>query len=358
VYNQLDGACARFLTARKKNVDMPYALFVTGDSGLNIRNGNAFATEKDKQITKCVFGGGAKDVTVLGKGVYRQYGVAENGFQISSCQFAMHYFFENKVKFHEFIRNLTECTKVNGYFIGTCYDGKLVFDLLRNKKTGEGVSIFKNDRKIYEINKMYDETGFPDDEMSLGYAVNVYQESINQMFREYLVNFDYFIQVMEDYGFVLIPKEDAHHMGLPNETGLFSELFMFMQNEVKRNPKKRADYGTSLQMTAEEKQISFMNRYFVFKKVRNVDAKKMSAVILKQAEMVYRVGEENMADLEKMGEEVVVLAPVRKLKKAKLVLKKYVPPTDSPTDQEPVEITQLQPAAGPPMKIKIRVPKK
>ena len=38
-------------------------------------------------------------------------------------------------------------------------------------------------------------------------------------------------------------------------------------------------------MGAEEKQISFMNRYFIFKKMRNVDAKKMEKIIQKDIQI-------------------------------------------------------------------------
>ena len=33
-------------------------------------------------------------------------------FQIRSCQFALHYFFESETSLHSFLRNLSECTKV------------------------------------------------------------------------------------------------------------------------------------------------------------------------------------------------------------------------------------------------------
>jgi hypothetical protein len=354
IHNMVDGACSRFLRARMQYEHMPRALFVNGNSGLNIRSGQALLSEKDKQITKAVFGNGPKDLMLLGKGVYQQYGVGESGFQISSCQFAMHYFFENKISFHQFLRNLSECTKLNGYFVGTCYDGKAVFEELRYKKRGESIAYFKENRKIYELTKEYDETGFPDDDMSLGYAIHVYQESINQVFREYLVNFEYFTRVMEDYGFVLASKEEMQRNDLPNNTGLFSDLFSHMQNEVKQNPRKKEDYRSALLMSSEEKRISFMNRYFVFKKVRNVDAKKMAEIILQQNEMVERIGEENVAEMEeKIKEQTQVAVPVvRKLKK-KLVLEKFqtipTPPQEElpvpaeAVSTEPVEVTTLQP---------------
>ena len=325
IHNQVDGACARFIRANKKYTKMPKALFVTGNSSRNIRNGDALDTDKDKQIIKAVFGNGPKDISLLGKGVYNQYGVAETGFNVSSCQFAMHYFFENKTTFHSFIRNIAECTKINGYFIGTCYDGKQVFNTLENKSKDEGITILKNDRKIYEITKMYDQTGFPDEEMSLGYAINVFQESINKVFREYLVNFDYLIRIMDDYGFVLVTKEEATAMGLPDGTGLFSELYSAMEQEIKQYPARKNDYGKAPYMSPEEKQISFMNRYFAFKKVRSLDVKKMSDIILNKEEntrtIVDDILEENKPE-DEVQKPVPKKKTTRKIKKDKIVLQK------------------------------------
>jgi len=315
--NRLDGAYARYLNFRKKTKDMPSALFVNGNSGLNIRSGEAFPSVKDKEICRAVFGQGPKDAAVLGNGVYKQYGVAQSGFQVSSCQFAFHYFFENKTVFHRFMQNVSECTKVGGYFIGTCYDGKTVFNLLRNKNKGEGITFIRNDVKIYELLKMYDETGFPDDEQSLGYAIDVYQETINQIFREYLVNFEFVTRIAEDYGFVLATPEDTKRMGLPSGTGLFSELYHQMNSEVKQFPKRRADYGTALEMNSDERQISFMNRYFVFKKVRSVNAGKISTVFEDVIEK----------EEEKTEEEIVekdMVKVVKKLDVPKITLTKFV----------------------------------
>jgi len=322
IINQLDGACARYLNEAKKAQRIPKALFVQGNSALNIRSGEALSTAKDKVVARAIFGQGAKDITELGKGVYNQYGVGELGFNIASCQFALHYFFQNSQTFHEFLRNVAECTKIGGHFIGTCYDGETVFKMLKSLKRDEGITIMKNDRKIYEIIKKYDQTGFPDDEMSLGYPIHVFQESINQYIQEYLVNFTYFIRIMEDYGFVLVTKDDARHMGLPRADGMFSELFTEMENEIKRNPNRVADYRKAMFMSPEEKRISFVNRYFIFKKVRSIDTKKMTQTLLKEQTIMERNSEENLKEVEK----AVAMAetPVIK-KKSRLVLK--APPT-------------------------------
>ena len=115
--------------------------------------------------------------------------------------------------------------------------------------------------------------------MSLGYDIDVYQESINKTFKEYLVQFDFFKRIMENYGFVILPKEEANSMQIPDGTGLFETLFNEMEKELQQNPKLKTNIKSSLQMTPEEKQISFLNRYYIFKKIRNVDAKKIESVM-------------------------------------------------------------------------------
>ena len=340
IHNNLDGASARYLKERKQYTNMPSVLFVNGNSSYNIRNGEAFSTEKDKMINRAVFGNGPKDRKILGEGVYKNYGVANSGFHVSSCQFALHYFFENTKSLHSFLKNVAECTMTGGYFVGTCYDGKEVFDMLKLRLQDESMVIMKGGKKICEITKLYSETGFPDDETSVGYPVNVYQETINKVFREYLVNFDYFVQLMEDYGFVLIQKEEAQKMGLPNGTGLFSDLFASMKQEIQINSFKRNQYGLADKMSVEEKQISFLNRYFIFKKIRAVDTDKLKKIltdygdILQRAEDTYdethdaiRLSQQVLnkdVETEKKIEEEVKKPLVRKIKK-RITLKNYSP---------------------------------
>lgn len=260
IHNNVDGACARYIHKHRKSRNLFGAIFNVGNTSLNIMDGSAFANEKEKLVNEAVFGKSSK--INLGKGIANHYGVGSNGFDVGSCQFSLHYFFETKKTLHSFIRNLSETIKESGYFIGTCYDGNAVFRLLSSKNTGEMVSLHHKQYKMFEIIKRFTESEFPSDENGLGFAIDVYQDTINQYFREYLVNFNYFAQVMEDYGFVIIDAEEAQSKNLPNGTGLFSELYQNIDDS----------YGIAHKMTENEKQISFLNRYFVFKKMRNVDA--------------------------------------------------------------------------------------
>ena len=272
IENRINGACARYLNYRKDYKIMPDALFVEGNTQYNIKDGEALRSERGKQITKAVFGEGPKDKDKLGVGVYKEYGVASDGFNISSCQFALHYFFENKRTLNGFLRNVSECTKIGGYFVGGCYNGTKIFNSLANVDEGESISIIQeNGTKLWEITKQYNKDEFEADETSLGYAIDVYQETINKKFREYLVNFDYLTRMMDNYGFTLLTRDECSKIGIPESVGSFQQLFGLMEQEVKRNPKKKKDYGLSLQMNAKEKQISYYNNYFFYKKVRNVD---------------------------------------------------------------------------------------
>jgi hypothetical protein len=241
-------------------------LFVHGNTSLNVRSsGKAFYTNQEKELVDSVFGQSKT------KNTYKFNGIARDGFHISSCQFAMHYFFENKTTFHNFLQNLQECTRKDGYFIGTCYDGAKVFQALKDKRDGESLRLESTEtgEKIFEITKKYgNDVRFTPNEKSLGMAVRVYQESIDKEFVEYLVNFDYFIEMMHKYGFDLLKDHEYKPMGFQESTGYFQTLFREMKQEIKKTGENK--YGASQNMSANEQKISFLNRYFIFKKVREI----------------------------------------------------------------------------------------
>ena len=87
---------------------------------------------------------------------------------------------------------------------------------------------------------------------------------------------------MDKYGFTLVNREDARHMGLPEGSGMFSELFNSMTNEIKKNPKKEFDYKDASYMKDYEKDISFLNRYYIYKKTSTINAEKLTKILLDQ----------------------------------------------------------------------------
>jgi hypothetical protein len=281
IENRLNGACARYLNFRKTTKKMPYALFVNGNSALNIRSGVNMFNDKANEITKSVFGLSEANKD-LGPAVSRQKGKGHNGFDVSSCQFAIHYMFENKRTFYNFIRNVAECTKLYGYFIATCYDGRTIFNMLKRKQEGESREIYVDDKKVWSVTKLYDATTFEDNESCLGYKIDVYQDSINQTLPEYLVNYEFLTSTMDKYGFTLVTRDEARQLGLPEGSGMFSELYNSMMQEVKRDPKKDIDYKDALYMKDYEKDISFLNRFFIYKKTSTRNAEKLTKTLLGQ----------------------------------------------------------------------------
>ena len=325
ITNSEDGACVRYLKGRKIDKDSNLrALFLEGSSALNIRTeSNAFNSPLEKELVQSVFGHGPN---TSHKKYSFKHGIAQEGFHISSCQFALHYFFESKKTLHTFLQNLAECTRLNGYFIGTCFDGQKVFQMLNKRENGtllkenDSIRIDKDGKKVFEIMKKYSSSvqDFPADETSVGLPIYVYQESIDKMFIEYLVHFDYFKRLLEDYGFVLLEQSELRAIGFSESTGLFNRLFGMMNKEISTNPDIFVRNAPN--MSIDEKYISFLNRYFIFKKVRE-----LSQTSLKNMQIILDVKvEEKEKEVEIQQEDDVpgnaINKKIRKVKNDRIVL--------------------------------------
>lgn len=259
IHNSQDGACVRYLKRRQKTHKMLKAVFIEANSSLNIKSGDACKDEKGKAVIESLFGySSSKDKPKL----LKEYnGIARNGFNVVSCQFAIHYFFSDNDSLHRFLTNVAECCALDGYFIGTTFDGETIFDLLKDKQKGDVITIYskEDNHKVWEVQKLYEMETF--DPKSHIYPISVYQDTINKTFTEYLVHYDYLKELLQEYGF----EESPHLKFGKQSTGMFSELFYTMQRE-KRQDKR---FENAIKMNDEQKQISFLNRYFIFKKVRD-----------------------------------------------------------------------------------------
>ena len=131
---------------------------------------------------------------------------------------------------------------------------------------------------------------------------------------------------MSAYGFEVINREEAQDLGLPDGSGLFSELFSNMLDEISKNKFKAKDYGKSQDMTTYEKKISFLNRYFVYKKIRTVNTENVELELGEYEESSANRNKETQHAQEVAEEYVKKIKPkVRKLTK-KLFL---VPATEA-----------------------------
>ena len=277
--NDIDGVCKRYSKSKHKMKNMFDGIFIRGDSGKNIKNGNSIFSEQSKEYIKVLYGthtGNSKELPPM---IKKYKNIGKEGFDIVSCQFAMHYFFNNLETLHQFIRNIVEGCKLGGHFIATTYDGDTIFNRLKDKRVNETESIFHMDKLIWAVTKQYQEKTFSDDETSVNMGIDVFQESINKSFREYLVKSSYFIKLMRAYGFEIVTNDELEkNKYIQRGTGMFSELHQTMKKSVQDvtvENKKKEYFGDAMKLSNPENQyqksVSFMNRYFIFKKVLDND---------------------------------------------------------------------------------------
>lgn len=66
--------------------------------------------------------------TLLNKDMWREEGFGKDIFDVVSSQFAFHYAFKNEHFARKTLKNIVECLKLNGYFIGTIPVSETSFD--------------------------------------------------------------------------------------------------------------------------------------------------------------------------------------------------------------------------------------
>ena len=84
-------------------------------------------------------------------------GICQEGFDVMSCQFSIHYLMNNLEKLSNLIQNISNNLKQDGYFVGTCLDGKTVFEELNQHNKLESKDSKGN--LIWQIVKKYDQDG-------------------------------------------------------------------------------------------------------------------------------------------------------------------------------------------------------
>lgn len=296
INNPKNGAYARYM----ENIisfgsdKVPRCVFAIGNSSKNIVSGAAGATPEESDIMRSVMGRFPSEGP-LPKYVEKSVaGSLRSGADVGVCMFAIHYFFENKDILEGFLTNVSECIKVGGYFIGACFDGRKVFDMLRDVNMGEAKEGKNGTNLIWSIRKQYDTEELTDDDSSLGKAIDVSFITIGTEHREYLVSFEYLKRKMKAIGFDLLTPGELKDLGLEHSTNTFDVSYKMAE-------KAKHKY----EMENAVKEFSFLNRWFIFKR-HDMKAPEDIEVavaddILKAAEQVAKLQEE--PDKEEAKEE-------------------------------------------------------
>jgi hypothetical protein len=273
ITNPYDGAYKRYMgDIMKFGMDrVPKIAFAIGNSSKNIVNGEAGATPEERDILRSVFGKFETEGPVPPYIEKVMAGSFRAGADVAACMFAIHYFFQSKETLDGFLKNLSDIVKIGGYFIGCCFDGQKVFQLLRKVEKGRSVSGIMDDVPLWTITKDYDAQELLPDESSIGMGIDVEFISIGAAQKEYLVSFDFLKQKLASIGFALLDTNELAAIGLQNSSNTFDVSYQMAERERQR-----------FSMPEPVKQYSFLNRWFIFK----------------------RKGETNISELEVLQQDV------------------------------------------------------
>jgi len=257
ITNSYNGAYKRYLDAL---IDLgpqrvPPMAFAIGNSSKRIIDGEAGATPEERDILRSVFGKYDPEGPIPKYIENKMAGKFRSGTDVAACMFALHYFFENKTVLDGFLQNLSDTVKVGGYFIGCCFDGEKIFNLLRNVSKGSSKSGKEGDTPIWTITKDYNNDELTSDDDSIGLGIDVEFISIGTTHKEYLVPFDLLTKKLNEIGFSLLNLDELRDLGLRNSTNLFEDSYKMAEKS-----------GKHYTMIKPVKEFSFLNRWFIFKR--------------------------------------------------------------------------------------------
>ena len=189
---------------------------------------------------------------------------------IVTCNFAVHYFFNNQPILDTFLSNVSKCLKNDGYFIGTMMDGGLVHKLLleNNGKyvvnNSEGINMLTITAKYSLINPV-----------GLNRPIDVTFAGLIENKTEYVVDSTDLIANASKHG--LISSEiSVDSMERGNKLNILN-MQSFTENDL--FPKLLSkDFGN---LSESDKEISKLYKVFVFKKQKSQKPKQQFTIKLK-----------------------------------------------------------------------------
>ena len=156
-----------------------------------------------------------------------------------------------------------------------------VFQKLATQEDGHLEMVDEFGNRVYSITKKYeiDDFSYQKDniEKLFGQEIDVYMNSIGQKMKEYLVNFELFIEIMKEYDLVLTtPKMTGTYKGLFDKLLYTDGLggFELMIDELDKLYSKdlslKQYYSEALLLTKPKntmlKELSSLNNWFIFEK--------------------------------------------------------------------------------------------
>jgi len=255
ITNSDNGAYKRYVDALTElgPQKVPLMAFIIGDSSKSIVSGEAGGAPEEQDMMRSIFGRAEPKGPLPPYIQTKLSGSFREGADVAACMFAIHYFFESSTMLDGFLQNLSDTVKMGGYFIGCCFDGDRVFQLLQSVEKDHAKKGWEGDVPLWSITKSYDQEHLTDDDASIGLAIDVEFISIGSTHREYLVPFALLQSKLAAIGFRLLTKTELAEIGLGASTNTFDVSYQMAEKGKQSFP-----------MSASVKEFSFLNRWFIF----------------------------------------------------------------------------------------------
>jgi hypothetical protein len=158
-----------------------------------------------------------------------------NEFQNISCHFGVHYFFQSQETFNNLIKILQTSLATNGYFAVTFMDNVQLDKLYKEHSGNPTTCVREKDGEIvYYMKRFSGDKPFGNKLRIVLNGNNILGDGSN----EYIIDFPYFVECMAASGFEMVDTQLFANIAHPNSSDL----------------------------TAIEREISFLNRFAVFQK--------------------------------------------------------------------------------------------
>ena len=285
ITGDVNNAAKRFYLESKNK---PKAMFIQYDTSESIKDGFGYKgsdemIERNRHLINIIYNKNKslpKEFTKIDK-IYRK--IADKGFDVISSQFTIHYYFKNEMTLRGYLQNISDNCNKGGFFIGTCYDGSKLFELLKDK---DEYSMYDDhENLVFSIKKDYQIDNFNYDKSNIkslfGQKINVEMSSIGQSITEYLVNFDLLKDMMKLYKFRPVRLDlrgiyngifNKDEYSLEEGIGSFSQIIDNLNKLADKDIllKSGGPYHKSLEINKpvneKLKVLSSLNNWFVFEK--------------------------------------------------------------------------------------------
>lgn len=266
LFGIVDSAISRYTKNKKKFPDFYKATFIHADFR------NILTSDSQKKVLS--------GITPRNLGLIDSVFSKKHSFNAINCQFALHYFLENKDTWNNFITNLNNAmNKEDCTFICTCFDAKRIHELFENSdsdvynKTYTDLNGNKN--VLFEIIAKYDKAKIDFSKpVKYGHGIDVFNAS-------YMDYGSYYTEYLVDPAF--LTKELKEKCGLDLvETQLFENIYNVNRynfnktidyEENKKTSKFlhsiRNLYNAKTEMDKKSFYLSRLYRYYIFKKLNH-----------------------------------------------------------------------------------------